>query len=152
MSKTQGKKVLRHLGSPVLAAHPVNGGGSRNDGYGHGAVTRCVFFESSLDEERTMERAIGLRAGRAQYVAVYSCGNSDRTSKDQDMIDRLAASPSNTVQGQSRGKRRSRSTQLRLPHRRHWTDSEKTMRIANVENNTLNWVSTSSAGALDMTR
>ena len=29
---------------------------------------------------------------------------------------------------------------------------EKTMRIAHVENNTLNWVSTSSAGALDMTR
>ena len=28
---------------------------------------------------------------------------------------------------------------------------EKTMRIANVENNTLNWVSISSAGALDMT-
>ena len=29
--------------------------------------------------------------------------------------------------------------------------SEKTMRIANAENNTLNWVSISSAGALDMT-
>ena len=29
---------------------------------------------------------------------------------------------------------------------------EKTMRIANVENDTLNWVSISSAGALDMTR
>ena len=28
---------------------------------------------------------------------------------------------------------------------------EKAMRIANVENNTLNWVSISSAGALDMT-
>ena len=29
---------------------------------------------------------------------------------------------------------------------------EKTMRIANVENDTLNWVSISSAGAVDMTR
>ena len=28
---------------------------------------------------------------------------------------------------------------------------EKTMRVANIENNTLNWVSISSAGALDMT-
>ena len=28
---------------------------------------------------------------------------------------------------------------------------EKTMRVANIENNSLNWVSTSSAGALDMT-
>ena len=30
-------------------------------------------------------------------------------------------------------------------------DRENAMRIANVENNTLNWVSISSAGALDMT-
>ena len=28
---------------------------------------------------------------------------------------------------------------------------EKTMRVANIENNSLNWVSISSAGALDMT-
>ena len=28
---------------------------------------------------------------------------------------------------------------------------EKTMRVANIENNSLNWVSSSSAGALDMT-
>ena len=35
------------------------------------------------------------------------------------------ASPSNTFQEESRRKRRCRSTQLQLPHRRHWTDTAR---------------------------
>ena len=50
-------------------------------------------------------------------------------------------------------KRRCRSTELRFVNTQESLDGyrEKSMRIANVENDTLNWVSISSAGALGMT-
>ena len=61
------------------------------------------------------------------------------------------SSQTNMIREESRGKRRRQSTQLQLLFKRHWTDTVRKMRIASVENNTLNWVSNASAGALDMT-
>ena len=54
--------------------------------------------------------------------------------------------PDSTSQGGCQGRRPRRATRLLSPRKTH-----KTMRVANIENNSLNWVSTSSAGALDMT-
>ena len=52
----------------------------------------------------------------------------------------------------SSGRRLPKDMQLLSPPRRHWTcPVRKTMRIAHVENNALNWVSISSAGPLVMT-
>ena len=57
-----------------------------------------------------------------------------------------------TFREESSGRRRLKNAQLLSPRKEALDGSrEKTMRIANVENNVLNWVSILSAGALDMT-
>ena len=67
-----------------------------------------------------------------------------------EMSDR--APPNSSFRGGSLGKTTPREQAVAVTTQEALDGSrEKTMRIANVENSELNWVSMSSAGALDMT-
>ena len=108
---------------------------STDQNTGTGDVTREVTAGPALDVTRTgSENHIGGDVAMMGDGAVGDTGarrgqkageESQRMENHVKSTMRKRTSLSNTFQAESRRKRRCRSTQLQLPHKRHWTDTAK---------------------------